>query len=96
MSMVTADYYYPDWGCLVDFFCFSGLKSCWHRRLGIEPVTLDLSSQSGAYDLSATALWEVCRGFQSALGGQGQVVKGFCITSLNSDPQLPPDIQRFI
>jgi len=39
MSVVTADYYYPDWGCHVDFSC---------------TTTLDLSSQSGAYDISAT------------------------------------------
>jgi len=46
-----AVYYYPDWGC----FCNPGLKNCWNGRLGIEPTTLDLCSQSGAYDLSATA-----------------------------------------
>jgi len=49
------DYYYPDCGCLVDFFCNLGLKNCWHGGLGIDPTTLDLSSQSGAYDLSAMA-----------------------------------------
>jgi len=53
--MATADYYYPDWECLVDFFCNPGLKNCWHGWPGIEPPTLDLSSQSGAYDFSATA-----------------------------------------
>jgi len=55
--MATADYYYPDWECLVDFFCNPGLKNCWHGWPGIEPTTttLDLSSQSGAYDLSAMA-----------------------------------------
>jgi len=39
------------------FFCNQGLKNCWHGRPGIEPTTttLDLSSQSGAYDLSAMA-----------------------------------------
>jgi len=33
------------------------LKNCWHGRPGIEPTTttLDLGSQSGAYDLSAMA-----------------------------------------
>jgi len=31
------------------------LKNCWHGRLGIEPTTFDLNSQSGAYDLSAMA-----------------------------------------
>jgi len=34
-------------------FCNPGLKNCWHGRPGIEPTTLDLNSQSGAYDLSA-------------------------------------------
>jgi len=38
------------------FFCNPGLKNCWHGRPGMEPTTttttLDLSSQSGAYDLS--------------------------------------------
>jgi len=36
---------------------FPGLKNCFHGWPGIEPTTttLDLSSQSGAYDLSATA-----------------------------------------
>jgi len=43
--MVTADYYYPDLECLVDFFCNPGLKNCWHGQLGIEPTTLDLCSQ---------------------------------------------------
>jgi len=51
-SMVTADYYSPDWEW---FFCNPELKNCWHGRPGIEPTTLDVSSQSGAYDLSATA-----------------------------------------
>jgi len=51
--MVTAH----DRECLVDFFCNPGLKNCWHTWPGIEPTTttLDLSSQSGAYDLSGTA-----------------------------------------
>jgi len=26
MLMVIADYYYPDWGCLVDFFAIPGWK----------------------------------------------------------------------
>jgi len=34
------------------FFCNPALKNCWHGWPGIEPTTLDLSSQSGAYDLS--------------------------------------------
>jgi len=37
------------------FFCNPELKNCWHGRPGIEPTTLDLSFQSGAYDLLATA-----------------------------------------
>jgi len=37
------------------FFCNPGLKNSWQGLLGIEPTTLDLSSQSGAFDLSATA-----------------------------------------
>jgi len=43
--MVTADFYYTDRECLVDFFCNPGLKNCWHRRLGIgpEPEILVLS-----------------------------------------------------
>jgi len=36
-------------------FCNLGLKNCWHGRPGIEPITLNLRSQSGANDLSATA-----------------------------------------
>jgi len=54
--MVTADYYYPNWECLVDFFAIRGWKiagTAW--GLNFEPTTLDLSSQSGAYDLSAIA-----------------------------------------
>jgi len=31
------------------------LKNCWLGWAGIEPITLDLCSQSGAYDRSATA-----------------------------------------
>jgi len=53
--MATADYYYLYWELLANFFCTTGLKNCWHGRPGIEPTTFDLSSQSGAYDLSATA-----------------------------------------
>jgi len=58
--MVTADYYYPDCECVVDFFCNPRFKNCWHGRPGIEPKTLDPDSQPGAYDLSATAtMWEM-------------------------------------
>jgi len=42
----------PSW-----FFCSPGLKSCSHGLLGIEPTTLGLCSQSGAYDLSAMAIF---------------------------------------
>jgi len=51
--MVNADYYYPEWGCLVDFFAIWGWKwLAWaagdwtHNRL-------DLCSQSGTNDQSA-------------------------------------------
>jgi len=53
--MVTADYYYPDCEYLVDLFLQSGVEKLLAWAAGIEPTTLDLSSQSGAYDLSATA-----------------------------------------
>jgi len=43
MSMVTADYYFPDWGCCVDFFQFGVEKLL--EWLRIEPTTLDLSTQ---------------------------------------------------
>jgi len=43
---VGAHYYYPEWGCYVEFFPIMDgkLLAC----LGIQPTTLDLSSQSGA------------------------------------------------
>jgi len=47
MSLVTADYNYHDWGCLVNFFAGVEKLLAW---LGIEPTTLDLSSQSSALD----------------------------------------------
>jgi len=37
--MVIADYYHPDRGCLVDFFCNPGLKNCWHG-VGLNPQPL--------------------------------------------------------
>jgi len=52
------DSYYPDWEYLVNFFFNTGLKHCWHGQLGIEPTTLDLSSQSGAHDLSAKVVFQ--------------------------------------
>jgi len=84
--MATADYHYPDWECLADFFSNPGLKNCWHGWPGIEPTTttLDLSSQSGAYDLSASAtrnysermiksFWYSCQnGFQDNSNNQVQ------------------------
>jgi len=49
MSIDTAVYYYPEGECLVDFLPSEVEKlSAW---LTIEPATLDLTSQSGAYDL---------------------------------------------
>jgi len=39
---------------LMIFFCNPGLKNCCHVWPGIEPSTLDLSSQPGAFDLSAS------------------------------------------
>jgi len=41
--MVTADYHFPDRGCLV---LQPGVENLHHR---IRPITLDLCSQSGAY-----------------------------------------------
>jgi len=52
---VTKDYYYPDWVCLVDFFAIWGWKIAGVSGWGLNPPTLDLCSQSGAYDLSAMA-----------------------------------------
>jgi len=48
------------------FFAIRGLKNCWHERTGIEPTTLNLSSQSGVYNLSAMArqnIYSDCPGF---------------------------------
>jgi len=42
MSMNTAGYYDPDWGCLADFFCNPGLKNSWYGQ-GFEPKNLVLS-----------------------------------------------------
>jgi len=39
---VTADYYYPDWGCL-GFFCNQWLKNCYSKWLQIESTTSDFS-----------------------------------------------------
>jgi len=49
MVMNTADYYYPEWGCLLDFLSNPVLKNCW-RDWGFEPTTYNLTSQSGAFD----------------------------------------------
>jgi len=53
--MATADYFYPDRGCLVDFFAIRG----WKINQDIEPSTFDLSFQSGAFDhfAMATPFW---------------------------------------
>jgi len=75
--MVTPDYYYPDWGGLVDFFCNPGLKNCWNGLPGIEPTTLDLSSQSGAYDLSAMATPNNCEKWAKACFLPEELVKSF-------------------
>jgi len=51
----TADYYNNLTECaFMIFLCNLGLKNYLHGQ-GFEPTTLDLSSQSGAFDLSATA-----------------------------------------
>jgi len=49
--MVTADYFYPDCECLVDFFAIQGWKIAGMGDRRIEPITSDLGSQSGADDL---------------------------------------------
>jgi len=54
MLLVTADYYYPDWGALLIFLQYGVQESlAWPR---IEPTTLDLSSPLGAFDHSAMAI----------------------------------------
>jgi len=59
MFMATPDDYYPDWECLVDFFLQSGVEKllAWVAGDWTHNHTLDLSSQSGAYDLSANSMW---------------------------------------
>jgi len=91
--MATADYYYPDWECLVDFFCNLGLKNCWQGLLGIEPTTttLDLSSQSGAYDLSATATPEAVNFVVEAIRGQ-RLTRGAEVWTHN--PLIPSPMPR--
>jgi len=43
-------------GALLIYFLKSGVeKLLWHWQPGLEPTTLDLCFQSGAFDLSATA-----------------------------------------
>jgi len=44
--MVTADYYYTEWGYLADFFAIQDGKIAGYGMAGIEPTTLDLSSQT--------------------------------------------------
>jgi len=54
--MVIADYYYPDWACLVDFLLQSRVEKLLAWAAGDwTDNPLDLCSQSGDYDLSATA-----------------------------------------
>jgi len=50
--MVTADYYDPN---NVTYFLQSGVQNLLALMAGIDPTTSDLSSESGAYDLSAMA-----------------------------------------
>jgi len=53
--MVTADYYYPDWGCLVDFFAIEVEKLLAWAAGDWTHNPWDICSQSGAHDLSAKA-----------------------------------------
>jgi len=78
-SLVTADCYYPDWGSIIDI-----LHSRVEKLLawpGLKSTPLDLGSQSGAYDLSATdfaAAVRVKRGLQGPFQlGQYLVTKGW-------------------
>jgi len=48
-------------------FCNPGLKICSHGLLGIEPTTLDVSSQSGVYDLAVMATPSVFWYFETQL-----------------------------
>jgi len=45
-------------GALMIFIVFAVMKNCWHVW-GFELATLDISSQSGTYDLSAMSLIKV-------------------------------------
>jgi len=53
--MVTADYYTLTKSALLLFLQYE-VENCWHGRPLIKSTTLDLSSQSGAHDLSATII----------------------------------------
>jgi len=55
--MVTADYYYADWGCLVDFFPIQGWKIAGMsgRVLNSQPKNFVLSQVPLPFDLSAMA-----------------------------------------
>jgi len=60
MPVDTADYYYPESGCLVDFLQF-GVKKLLALPVN-DPSTLDFSSQSYPFDRWATAtplIWEI-------------------------------------
>jgi len=48
---VTPDKHYPDWVYVVNFFAIWGWKIA--DMVGIQPRTLALGSQLGAYDLKA-------------------------------------------
>jgi len=83
------------------FFCNSGLKNCWHELPGIEPTTLDLISQSGDYDLAATAnpwmsrrvvlVWGKCQTLPTDY--QKTNTPQFDHILLNCAPSNPPNIK---
>jgi len=58
--MVTADYHYPDGSCLANFFAIKGWKIV-GMAPGIDLTFLNLGSQSGAHDSSATSAYEFCQ-----------------------------------
>jgi len=81
---VTADYYYPDWGCLIDCILKSVMKNCWLGWRSIETTTLDLNSQSGAFDQSATTIPYKC--FTDINGHGARVVMWFQAGILSWQP----------
>jgi len=68
-ARVTADYYYPDWGWHVDFFCNLGLKNC-RYDWGLNPQPY-LSSQSGVFDHLVMAIQTWTLFFQYLKSGRG-------------------------